>query len=269
MLKIERVLVASDFGSKSDVVFAHAVRIAVQVGALLQVLHVELSTDQVSWSDLPTAEALLKHWGMLPANATARDVEILGLRIEPVAVFDEAPAAGLAKAAQALNPDLMVVGTHGRQGLDRLLRGSVSEDLMRAAMVPTLFVPHSAKPLVQLGDGQICLSRVLVPVAEEDAQLAMDTAAYFADALTTEPVEYAVVHVGSHPPTVTAPGESKMETRVKTGIIADEIAKAAQDCDLIVMRTSGHDSLADVFMGSRTERVIRQAPCPVLAVPAP
>jgi nucleotide-binding universal stress UspA family protein len=60
-------------------------------------------------------------------------------------------------------------------------------------------------------------------------------------------------------------------TRVGTGLPSEEVIAAAQaeDADLIILGTRGKSGLAHVLLGSTAERVIRMAPCPVLAVPLP
>lgn len=59
-------------------------------------------------------------------------------------------------------------------------------------------------------------------------------------------------------------------TRMATGLPSEELnaAARAEDCDLIIMGTRGKTGLAHVLLGSTAERVIRTAPCPVLAVHA-
>jgi nucleotide-binding universal stress UspA family protein len=56
----------------------------------------------------------------------------------------------------------------------------------------------------------------------------------------------------------------------RSGDVVEEILAAAAECqaDLIVMATAGHQGFLDALRGSTTERVLRHAPCPVLAVPA-
>jgi nucleotide-binding universal stress UspA family protein len=45
------------------------------------------------------------------------------------------------------------------------------------------------------------------------------------------------------------------------------ILATAEQADLVAMPTKGHDGFLDVLRGSTTERVVRHAPCPVLALP--
>jgi len=53
---------------------------------------------------------------------------------------------GIAQLASELNANLIVVGTHGRRGLARMLMGSVAETTMRYARCPVLVIPHHEKP---------------------------------------------------------------------------------------------------------------------------
>ena len=54
----------------------------------------------------------------------------------------------------------------------------------------------------------------------------------------------------------------------RQGDVVEAILNTAKDADLIVMATEGEQGIVDAMRGSVTERVVRDAPCPVLAVPA-
>jgi nucleotide-binding universal stress UspA family protein len=73
-------------------------------------------------------------------------------------------------------------------------------------------------------------------------------------------------------PAVALEGDSPFTvTRsARPGSVVDEILAAAAEsqANLIVMATAGHQGFLDALRGSTTERVLRHAPCPVLAVPA-
>ena len=60
--------------------------------------------------------------------------------------------------------DLVVLATHGRDGLDHWLKGSVAETVFRRSAIPTLFIPPSARGFVDQVTGDLRLRRVLVPV---------------------------------------------------------------------------------------------------------
>jgi len=59
---------------------------------------------------------------------------------------DDDVAGGIAAAAGHLGAEMIVMGTHGRTGLSRLVLGSVAEAVLRRATVPVLVVPQAALP---------------------------------------------------------------------------------------------------------------------------
>ena len=71
----------------------------------------------------------------------------------------------------------------------------------------------------------------------------------------------------SAPPESTEVATVREELRRK-GDVAPTILDVARNVDLIVMATEGRHGVVDAMRGSVTERVVRDAPCPVLAVPA-
>ena len=137
----------------------------------------------------------------------------------------------------------------------------------------TLFVPKEGRGFVDPREGTIHLSRILVPVAPEPtAQPALVYAARAAS-ITDGPVEFVLLQVGDDPlPPLEKPSDPRFVFREerRTGDVIDEITRAAgeMDADLIAMTTDGRDGFLGVIgRGSHTEQVVRQAPCPVLAVP--
>ncbi|WP_435182788.1 universal stress protein [Halobellus sp. EA9] len=141
----ERILVPTDGSDCADYAVEHAIDIAEQYGAELHVLSVVDSRD-VSHS--------------APAISPQQVEETLRERAESVveAVADRAADAGV-EAVTAVEPgipddvvvdyavdndcDLIVMGTHGRTGLERYLLGSVTERTVRRSAVPVLTVRAS------------------------------------------------------------------------------------------------------------------------------
>jgi len=66
-------------------------------------------------------------------------------------------------------------------------------------------------------------------------------------------------------------GATAVETKLVEGVAWPEIVAAAktQGCDLIVMGTQGRSGLSHLLLGSVAEKVVRHAPCPVMAVHKP
>jgi nucleotide-binding universal stress UspA family protein len=86
--------------------------------------------------------------------------------------------------------------------------------------------------------------------------------------------EFRLIHIATEnktAPAINLPlGRGwSFETIVRRGEVVDEILKAGTNwrCDLIVLATQGHMDFLDALRGSTTERVLRGAHCPVLAVP--
>ena len=80
-----------------------------------------------------------------------------------------------------------------------------------------------------------------------------------------------LMHVGGIAPLVRRVSNGAVVAVVlRTGDVVSTILQAAdeQQADLIAMPTAGHQGFLDALRGSTTERVLRHAPCPVLAVPA-
>jgi nucleotide-binding universal stress UspA family protein len=81
-----------------------------------------------------------------------------------------------------------------------------------------------------------------------------------------------LLHVGADAPHVQRSGETDRTLPIvmRKGDVVDAVVAEANDwpADLIGMPTAGHHGFFDALRGSITERVLRSAPCPVLAVPA-
>ena len=121
-------------------------------------------------------------------------------------------------------------------------------------------------------DGIIRLRRVLLPIDHQpNAQEAVIRAVQAAEAFGDDVVEVVLLHVSggalpqlNHPE---SPACVWKESRREGDVVA-VILDAAREADLIIMPTEGRHGVFDAFRGSVTERVVRGAPCPVLAVPA-
>jgi nucleotide-binding universal stress UspA family protein len=140
--------------------------------------------------------------------------------------------------------------------------------------VPTLLVPQRVSGFVDDATGALALRRVLFPVAPQPRpEAAVDrTHGLLAQLGFAGPVE--VLHVGdsSSMPGVDLPTGNGMDWRrraVAGEVVPTILAEAeATATDLIVMPTEGHHGFLDALRGSTTERVLRGATCPVLALPA-
>ena len=135
----------------------------------------------------------------------------------------------------------------------------------------TLFVRQGCRGIVSLG-GVINLRRILLPVDQKpDPREVVIRATRAAEALGDGCVEIVLLHVnGTEFPQFNRPeGEAWVCKELRReGDVVEVILDAAKEADLIVMATEGRHGVIDAMRGSVTERVVRDAPCPVLAVPA-
>jgi nucleotide-binding universal stress UspA family protein len=210
------------------------------------------------------------------------------LQIE-YAVRVGAVADELLREAQGIGADLIVLGTHGRTGLHRLLAGSVAEAVLRQAPCPVLAL-RSPDPKREFGEIRVILHPTDFSENSADAlRVARDLA-------REEGARLVLLNV--IPSEITAEGMALMpvdpvafrkqldelrgrldgpdlkfpvQTLVREGMsVVTEILHAADTLggDLIVMGTHGRTGLGRLLMGSVAEGVLRHSSCPVLTVRA-
>ena len=145
MILLNSVMVATDFGDTSTSALAYGRNLARAFGGTLHVLHV---AEQVTASaaadfyvdDLGNLQQAIEDAAAKQLNAllTADDLALLGAR--PVVRASADVARTIIEYAKAAHVDIIVVGTHGRGAVSRLMVGSVAERVVRTAPCPVLVV---------------------------------------------------------------------------------------------------------------------------------
>lgn len=272
---IKSVFHPTDFSSESRAAFNHALRIALGNRSYFDILHVgSKGTDETAWFQIPQVRKTLEQWGLLDQGSLRSDVaDKLGIRVRKVELQSRSPVAAITAFLASEPAELIVLATHGREGLPRWIKPSVSEPLARTSRTATLFIPYRARGFVTEG-GEISLQRVLIPVTQKpDPQRAVAATGLFLRSIDARPslVEALFVGEAHQRPELTAPADlgCPFETSLRPGKPVEEILKTAEgeQVDLIVMATEGHEGFLDALRGSTTEQVLRRAPCPVLALP--
>jgi nucleotide-binding universal stress UspA family protein len=268
---IRTIFHPTDFSDLSGAAFAHALRIALAARGKLQLLHV-VQHDAGAALAFPNVRRLLIQWGLSEeADPPSEALIKLGLEVDNISLNGQDPAQSIVRFLREHPSDLVVIATHGRDGADHWLKGSVSEDVFRRFAIPTLFVTHGARGFVSQVSGDIRLRRVLIPVDYSPApSQAIETIQHFGRLLTGENVIVHLIHVGNSVPPVNAAVPAEPAVILRSGDVVQSIVDAAveYDVDFIGMPTAGRHGVLDALRGSTTERVIRQAPCPVFAVPS-
>ena len=272
---VRAVLHPTDFSLESEAAFAHALAIALVRQTQLWILHAGTDDFGPDWHGFPAVREALQRWGLLGADAPRSAVyDELRVRVAKVATHETDPVKATLDFLETHEPDLLVLATEGSEGLPRWLHPSRAETLARRTGTNTLFVPAGTSGFVSIADGKTSLRRILVPVDHAPrADDAVELATRAAAALGDPPVEITLLHVGEAgkgPQLARAASETwTFRDATRHGAVVDEILAEAEEgrADLLVMATQGHHGVLDALRGSVTERVLRRAPCPLLAVP--
>ena len=302
-VQVQHVLCPIDFSEGSRHALDHAVAIARWQEARLTVLYVQKTAvpaygaPYVGWEGIqPIILTVAEREGLLRRldAEVAEDRVKAHLHIE--AVLDEAsnvPEA-IVSRAHSTAVDLIVIGTHGRTGFERLLLGSVAEKVLRKAGCPVVTVPPRTPEAVPRQAGS--LHRIICPVdfspsaegaLQYAAALAHQTQARLTVLHVVEPIPDYPEYAGaidltelrdesfrrSRAQLAQSVKESVREIcpvdqLVLVGRSHVEILRVADDqaADLIVMGVRGRGAADLMFLGSTTNHVVRGAQCPVLTV---
>lgn len=293
MLTIQRILFPTDFSEGAKQAFPQAAFLADWHDAELHILNVT-SQHRPDYSEtrrrFPVPHDTLADWLGQPVEAGAEaawpDLEALSIVQEQIEA--RVPAASIVDYAEDEDIDLVVMSTHGRRGLDRVLLGSVTEEVVRTVPCPVLTVRAGA----DVAPGR-AVRRVLVPVDFSDASEA--AILHAKEMALTYGAEIDLLHVvneGAYPlvygieldyaPTdVVARAEKRLGKMAEADIGYEHIRVEAtvghpptrileyaeeNDIDLLVLATHGRTGLGRFLIGSVAERVIRQSPKPVFVV---
>ncbi len=140
----KKILVGTDFSEASDEARRVAIELARRLGAELEIVHVEEPLPAYAFAegalpDLPRLQEEVRTWAERQLEDLARGARASGVSAT-TAVLLGVPANTIVEAARTERADLIVVGTHGRTGLERVLLGSVAERVVRNAPCAVLTV---------------------------------------------------------------------------------------------------------------------------------
>jgi nucleotide-binding universal stress UspA family protein len=146
----KRILVAVDGSETSRRAFEAALDLAKAMGSTLQPFYVVENTPM--YFDAPGYDpSILRNQMIAQGNELAEDMNkamsargVQGAMVTGEASsLDDVPTLVL-NAAKAQGSDLIVMGTHGRRGFQRLILGSVAERCVRQSTLPVLLIPSAA-----------------------------------------------------------------------------------------------------------------------------
>jgi nucleotide-binding universal stress UspA family protein len=285
-ISIRNILFATDFSSSSEAALRYAIGVSHRYNGLLSIVSVvpgEICDNAQPPDALYFRHSAEKNMAQLLASELFQGIKHQEFIKENEGEGDVARV--LSELMRDLQTDLVVLGTHGRGGMKKVLLGSVSEEIVYSALCPVLIVGPGVSPkrIPELALRRILCATDLLPGSAK----ALAYAHWLAE---QEHSRLIVLHV------VEMPSDSRVEDReaasdratkrikhlvplngglsvdliVETGASAEQILNGAegQGADLIVMgshRTS-HPRVAAHLPWMTAHQVLCRARCPVLTV---
>jgi nucleotide-binding universal stress UspA family protein len=150
----DRVLLPTDGSEGSGRAIDLAVDTAARNDAVLEVLYVIDTHSQAARISPGMVREQLGAHGQAATGRAAERATSVGIEAHESIVEDDSPSRAIIEYADDQDCDLIVMGTHGRTGLDRVLLGSMTERVVRRAPVPVLTVgmtPEEARATEGIG----------------------------------------------------------------------------------------------------------------------
>jgi nucleotide-binding universal stress UspA family protein len=298
VIEFKHILCPIDFSDTSTRAMAYAMALSSWYSAQLEILHVApaFENDLMPRQPSPTGA---------PESPLSRDAIVSEIRrlleqagalnLNATVVTQEGHAqAVIVRRAEARQADLIVMGSHGRSGFNRLLLGSVTEKVLRAATCPVLTVPAAAPAMTAAA---VAFKRIICaidysPSALKALQYALELGRQAAGCVTAlyaleymdpeEPCEHDDFDIRKRRQHFIDHARERLHAQlaqeattwceIEEVVTIDRAYKAvlnqaaADNADLIVMGAQGTGGVQLMLYGSNTQHVLRAAPCPVLTV---
>jgi nucleotide-binding universal stress UspA family protein len=282
-MKLENIIVATDFSPQSDAAIRHGCVIARHAGTSIRVVHVvETPADD---EGLDAAREAVNEWRLSDEGKLASEIEACAgpdMQLIPETVDATSTAEGLQSVIDEHGTDLVVVGSTGRSGIKRALLGSTAGKVLRTVESHVMVARGEAPS----ADGY---RRVLLPT---DFSSSAEKALELARALAASDAQFDLVHFWRVPEATRSDEHSEVVIRA----VADSVRKRGEellesfqkdapnatftavqaspergiakkldesDYDLVVVGSYGRSKLRRWLLGSVAEYTARTAPCAV------
>ncbi|MFT4964502.1 MAG: nucleotide-binding universal stress UspA family protein [Halobacteriales archaeon] len=281
------ILLPFDGSEGAAEVLHHASEIAHWADATIQVLYVADTTrDSVTVVEGETVDALVQE-GEDVIDEARKTLETLGVAYETDVVQGN-PGPSIVDYAERYDQDLIVMPTHGREGLSRYLIGSVSEKVVRLSSVPVLSVrmqpdetltfPYEnvliptdgSDAATQAAEKTLSLAAALdatvhVLSVVEESTLGLDVRSTVSDTEREQAAAEAVETVVSAAETRSV---SNVVRHIEHGTPVEEILDCIESNEIhaVGMGTTGRRGTDRILLGNVAEKTVRSAPVPVMTV---
>jgi nucleotide-binding universal stress UspA family protein len=145
-MKLDTILVPVDGSALAEAALPAAVDLARDSSARLVLLRVA-EAHTLPWTDPTEAEIAVVRDAESYLDGVKRQLENRGVKDIDTCVWYGDAARSIVEAAAARHADLIVMSTHGRTGLGRLILGSVAEAVIRGTTTPLLLIRDGAAPV--------------------------------------------------------------------------------------------------------------------------
>ncbi len=288
-INLKKVLYLTDFSEPSEAALPYAAAVAREYSAKVYAFHVMTPTPYVYTTPETTVATMEACEEAAQAEMQRTDAQLVGLVHETIVENDVGVWPAVERAIQQLGIDMIVVGTHGRSGVERLLLGSVAEEIFRRSSVPVLTIGPWAASAVH---NAAKFHRILF--ATDFTKESLAAAPYAISMAQENQARLTLLHViqnghnrgdekraeqsiadAMHRLLGIVPADAELwcrpEASVQYGNPGDMILDMANDrgADLIVMGVrdaAGHLGAATHVQRATAHQVVAHARCPVLTV---
>jgi nucleotide-binding universal stress UspA family protein len=288
MITINKILCPVDFFPASDAAVNYAAGLAENYEATIHLLHVitPIAASAYEYA-IDTTEFIrsMEESSMQEMNGLVAKLKLAGIKAEPELrvgdVYDE-----IKKTIEIEKPDLLVMGTHGRRGVERWFMGSTTEKMLRHSPVPLVTIsaageksfngPRFRRILVttDFSEGTADALAYAFSVAQEnESRVTLLHVLHDVSADLSGKYRDSLVNGVKKQLEDLVPAEARnwcdIVASVETGTPYRIILRELEDekIDLLVMNIHGKGMLDRALLGSTAERVVRAASCPVMMIP--
>jgi nucleotide-binding universal stress UspA family protein len=269
--KWDKLMVCTDGSTGGNNAVAVTLELAKACGSKLFVVQV-VQVSQEFQSLMPDLRGTLEREVQANYEIIKTEADKMGVDVNLVKLEGQQPHAAIVAEAEKIQPDLVIMGRRGKhRGIATIFMGSVTARVIGHSPENVLVVPGGAA----LGFQRILVASDGSPYSEAAWKLALAMAKQAASqliAVVAAPEEGDIIEAkdlvhklltAANQVGMPLKGVSPQGVAPDAGIIHLAIKN---EVDLIVMGSHGRTGLKRLLMGSVTERVIGQAPCPVLVV---
>jgi len=288
-IRFNRVLLTTDFSSILEKALPYAAAIARHFGATLHVVHVIATED---YAHIPASEriqalARMKLAAEGQITAILATSHFQGIPHNIILGHGDVLAV-LSRIVEEQNIDLIVTGTHGKHGLEKLLSGSMAEEIFRLASIPVLAIGPEViiDPQVEVRINRILYATDFSPESRRAMRYAYALAAEYGahlyclhvvEDVWQEPFSTRVSADTFCRGQIHEKGFSDIEEDVQPEFLVEfgmaeqltlEVARN-REIQLLVLSVpgTGHPVLSAHLPGPTAYNIVSHAACPVLGVP--